>query len=472
MFGQRRKLTQPEINYIVKYYGKIPTDVIAAVLDRTISSVQVSFSLNASSEQRKEIKWYKKAKKFTTTQIEQWKAEGSHIPEYSYEQVQHKEFVNWEIECHINEKGEATAKLVKKELEEDEDFTVVPVMYPPTKEEKNPEEDEDFQRKFKPVTKISKEELNTFPAEEEDKPVKFRSLESDAHSRQWKPITESDKNYIFENYGHEDAEEVAEHLGWMKGGKPDVKKVRACISNNATRDQKAEFEERFRARGIIRKRAFKARPAGSEQLSQGQPSLPPPPVMMPGEASNLLWGDLLTDYYFVPPSRSIEGNYKTYYQPKYDWRNKSKVEELAQKINNELVDQLKEAGIIGDQTITNEFIPEKPLEKVNIKLGLCDKCGKPPHHEYGECKTEDKIDKAVRLISVVYRYNAAGGYGHIVFDDGNLADRYIDFCLGMCKDNENNHIPEQLKAEVEALEFLKTLTMSERNKVCGFNPTK
>lgn len=82
---------------------------------------------------------------------------------------------------------------------------------------------------------------------------------------------------------------------------------------------------------------------------------------------------------------------------------------------------------------------------------------------------QEKIQVASLLINLVYEseHGGAGGFGHIVFDDGNIDDGSIDFCLMYCAENVNGpRLSEECRLlSVVALEFFKTLSMEERQEV-------
>lgn len=79
----------------------------------------------------------------------------------------------------------------------------------------------------------------------------------------------------------------------------------------------------------------------------------------------------------------------------------------------------------------------------------------------------EKTEEAVKLIRKLYATpdGSAGGYGHIVFDDNNVEDRNIDYCLKSAKSDEYGHaISEETRvASIAALNHFSTLTMDERN---------
>lgn len=84
----------------------------------------------------------------------------------------------------------------------------------------------------------------------------------------------------------------------------------------------------------------------------------------------------------------------------------------------------------------------------------------------------DKTKKAVELIQAVYDCveGGAGGYGHIVFDDWNIDDSSIDFCLNEIKKDVTIHEDEWDQQDTdelkrcctEALTYFKTLTEDEK----------
>lgn len=65
------------------------------------------------------------------------------------------------------------------------------------------------------------------------------------------------------------------------------------------------------------------------------------------------------------------------------------------------------------------------------------------------------IDNLKHLLSVVYHYNSVGGTGHIVFDDFNVEDQHIEWCLNYCKEKNKDYDPVSVKATEAALHLLK-----------------
>jgi len=78
----------------------------------------------------------------------------------------------------------------------------------------------------------------------------------------------------------------------------------------------------------------------------------------------------------------------------------------------------------------------------------------------------DKTKAAAQLVNDLYdtEDGGVGGYGHIVFDDWNLDDGDIDFCLKAANNNEySSHLCEETRrASIKALEAFKALTEDER----------
>jgi hypothetical protein len=70
-----------------------------------------------------------------------------------------------------------------------------------------------------------------------------------------------------------------------------------------------------------------------------------------------------------------------------------------------------------------------------------------------------RVLEAVRLMQRVYEHNPVGGNLHVIIDDGNMEDYFLDVDF-----NENvfNSDPVALYAEMECLDYLKTLTYRER----------
>ena len=94
---------------------------------------------------------------------------------------------------------------------------------------------------------------------------------------------------------------------------------------------------------------------------------------------------------------------------------------------------------------------------------------------YNESRHAEVINnltiKGAKLIDDVYSHeeNSCGGYGHIVFDDWNLNDSDIEYCL---KDAEENKYAEQYpeparQSVIAALKYMATLSIAERYSAMG-----
>lgn len=68
---------------------------------------------------------------------------------------------------------------------------------------------------------------------------------------------------------------------------------------------------------------------------------------------------------------------------------------------------------------------------------------------------------ASKLIDKVYEYTSSAGNAHIVFDDWNIEDYNIDFCIKDAdKDEESSK--DQIAAEKNALVYFLKLSEEER----------
>lgn len=75
--------------------------------------------------------------------------------------------------------------------------------------------------------------------------------------------------------------------------------------------------------------------------------------------------------------------------------------------------------------------------------------------------------EALQLIKELYNTNdgGVGGYGHIVFDDGNIENGHIEWCIEEAKKGEYSYSEETRLASIKALEFFLKLTENEREEV-------
>ncbi len=77
--------------------------------------------------------------------------------------------------------------------------------------------------------------------------------------------------------------------------------------------------------------------------------------------------------------------------------------------------------------------------------------------------------EALKLIKELYSTNdgSVGGYGHVVFDDGNIENRHIECCIKEAKENKykDDLSQETRLASIKALEYFLKLTENEREEV-------
>jgi hypothetical protein len=75
--------------------------------------------------------------------------------------------------------------------------------------------------------------------------------------------------------------------------------------------------------------------------------------------------------------------------------------------------------------------------------------------------------EALKLIKELYNTNdgVAGGYGHIVFDDGNIENSNIEYCIEQAKKGNYNYSEETRLASIKALECFLKLSDNEREEV-------
>lgn len=84
-----------------------------------------------------------------------------------------------------------------------------------------------------------------------------------------------------------------------------------------------------------------------------------------------------------------------------------------------------------------------------------------------------KTLQAARLIEALYEseHGSVGGAGHIVFDDNNVGDGFIQYCLQCCDDPEyvKSLGEETIEASRVALLYFLTLTEDERVSALAIN---
>lgn len=71
----------------------------------------------------------------------------------------------------------------------------------------------------------------------------------------------------------------------------------------------------------------------------------------------------------------------------------------------------------------------------------------------------DRAVKAVSLIELLYEYHGAGGYLHVVVDDGNISHNLIKWCLTENEEKEND--PELKIVARMVGQFLLLMTNAE-----------
>lgn len=82
-------------------------------------------------------------------------------------------------------------------------------------------------------------------------------------------------------------------------------------------------------------------------------------------------------------------------------------------------------------------------------------------------KIDENVINCCKIVKELYETEecSVGGYGHIVFDDGNLEDENILWCIEEAKKNEWNFNNDILKINLLALEEILKLSYLERHYV-------
>jgi hypothetical protein len=70
------------------------------------------------------------------------------------------------------------------------------------------------------------------------------------------------------------------------------------------------------------------------------------------------------------------------------------------------------------------------------------------------------IPTAIQAICDLYNYYPTGGLAHVVTDDGNIEDSYVDFCLAECAKPQDD--PREVALSLAALKALRVLSKDER----------
>jgi hypothetical protein len=75
--------------------------------------------------------------------------------------------------------------------------------------------------------------------------------------------------------------------------------------------------------------------------------------------------------------------------------------------------------------------------------------------------------EALQLIKELYNTcdGGVGGYGHIVFDDGNIETNHVEWCIEEAKKGEYNYSEQTKLASIKALEVFLKLSEHEREEV-------
>lgn len=83
----------------------------------------------------------------------------------------------------------------------------------------------------------------------------------------------------------------------------------------------------------------------------------------------------------------------------------------------------------------------------------------------------EEIIKTAKLVEVLYSIEGggAGGYGHIVFDDDNVDDADILFCIKEAKDGLYDLSEDVRIASLNALESMLELTIEERKEALYYS---
>ena len=74
----------------------------------------------------------------------------------------------------------------------------------------------------------------------------------------------------------------------------------------------------------------------------------------------------------------------------------------------------------------------------------------------------ETVSQLVELAEAVDCFGNGGGHAHIVIEDGNVADEYIQWCLNEVAVNTFSEDPEELDAERQFLEVMLAASHEER----------
>lgn len=90
---------------------------------------------------------------------------------------------------------------------------------------------------------------------------------------------------------------------------------------------------------------------------------------------------------------------------------------------------------------------------------MCEAC----YIEFGSPKiVSEQTRRAAYMVGKVYEHSCVGGNAHVVFDDWNLEDGSIRYCLDVAIPDSPDDPPEKIEAERTALNTFMALSMDER----------
>lgn len=76
----------------------------------------------------------------------------------------------------------------------------------------------------------------------------------------------------------------------------------------------------------------------------------------------------------------------------------------------------------------------------------------------------ERVKHAAELVNELYALEdgGVGGYGHVVFDDWNIEDESIDYCINEANKNTLGWSEETRQASIKALNAFRQLSIEER----------
>jgi len=75
------------------------------------------------------------------------------------------------------------------------------------------------------------------------------------------------------------------------------------------------------------------------------------------------------------------------------------------------------------------------------------------------------IEKLKKNIQKIYEIDSAGGYLHIVLDDGNLDNRSINFCKQFAEEYKADISKKYYKLIIDTIKILKKFSIEERKEI-------